>query len=87
MVTKPERVGLVERHPDPFPVRATAAGAAIVDGRRAERMARKRRPAKGPRGPWFSGPGSSGHGSSSRVRDVLPGPGQDAPAVAWENAR
>lgn len=55
MVTKPERVGLVERHPDPFPVRATAAGAAIVDGRRAERMALKRRPAKGPRGPWFSG--------------------------------
>ncbi|OPG02539.1 MarR family winged helix-turn-helix transcriptional regulator [Microbispora sp. GKU 823] len=45
MVTKLEREGLVERHPDPSDGRAvlvhvTAAGAAIVDGRRAERMAR-----------------------------------------------
>ncbi|WP_432923646.1 MarR family winged helix-turn-helix transcriptional regulator [Microbispora sp. CA-135349] len=45
MVTKLEREGLVERHPDPSDgravlVRVTAAGAAIVDGRRAERMAR-----------------------------------------------
>lgn len=45
MVTKLEREGLVERHPDPSDGRAvlvqvTAAGAAIVDGRRAERVAR-----------------------------------------------
>jgi DNA-binding MarR family transcriptional regulator len=45
IVTKLERDGLVERQPDPSDGRAvlvhiTAAGAAIVDGRRAERMAR-----------------------------------------------
>ncbi|GLW20309.1 MarR family winged helix-turn-helix transcriptional regulator [Microbispora triticiradicis] len=45
MVTKLEREGLVERRPDPSDgravlVRVTAAGAAIVDGRRSERMAR-----------------------------------------------
>ncbi|WP_433211574.1 MarR family winged helix-turn-helix transcriptional regulator [Microtetraspora malaysiensis] len=45
IVTKLEREGLVERHPDPSDGRAvlvhvTAAGAAIVDGRRAERIAR-----------------------------------------------
>ncbi|MEV4297964.1 MarR family winged helix-turn-helix transcriptional regulator [Microbispora rosea] len=45
MVTKLEREGLVERHPDPSDGRAvlvqvTAAGAAIVDGRRAQRVAR-----------------------------------------------
>jgi DNA-binding MarR family transcriptional regulator len=44
LVTKLERDGLVERQPDPSDGRAvlvhiTTAGAAIVDGRRAERMA------------------------------------------------
>ncbi|MDQ0379090.1 MarR family winged helix-turn-helix transcriptional regulator [Amycolatopsis thermophila] len=43
MVTKLERQGLVERRPDPSDGRAvlvhvTPAGAAIVDGRRAERV-------------------------------------------------
>ncbi|WP_214411030.1 MarR family winged helix-turn-helix transcriptional regulator [Sphaerisporangium fuscum] len=43
IVTKLEREGLVERRPDPSDGRAvlvhvTAAGAAVVDGRRAERM-------------------------------------------------
>ncbi|MEU8195666.1 MarR family transcriptional regulator [Microbispora amethystogenes] len=45
MVTKLEREGLVERRPDPSDgravlVRVTAAGAAIVEGRRSERTAR-----------------------------------------------
>lgn len=45
IVTKLERDGLVERRADPSDgravlVRITAAGAAIVDGRRAERVAR-----------------------------------------------
>ncbi|WAL69134.1 MarR family transcriptional regulator [Amycolatopsis cynarae] len=44
LVTKLEREGLVERRPDPSDgravlVRITPAGAAIVDGRRAERTA------------------------------------------------
>jgi DNA-binding MarR family transcriptional regulator len=43
IVTRLERDGLVERRPDPSDGRAvlvhvTAAGAAVVDGRRAERM-------------------------------------------------
>jgi DNA-binding MarR family transcriptional regulator len=45
IVTKLERDGLVERHPDPSDgravlVRVTARGAAIVTGRRAERVTR-----------------------------------------------
>lgn len=44
IVTKLEREGLVERQPDPSDgravlVRVTATGAAIVDGRRADRIA------------------------------------------------